>query len=189
MSSLPVLSRDEEWQPPTPEEQLDHLASIQQIRQLPYRYALFLDSRDMDQLMELFSPVVQVGKDKVGREHLREWYVSAMSRLDRTIHFVGNHVLNFVDADHASGVVYCRDEVESNGRWRVGHLQYWDTYERVGGRWYFVRRGYNRWAVGDELVRANSTSDGQALTTGELPQLWPSWDEFWAEHGQDRLGS
>ena len=42
-------------------------------------------------------------------------------------------VIDFHDADHASGVVYCRDELErpDTGEWAVGTIQYWDDYKRT----------------------------------------------------------
>ncbi len=184
MTSTHLLSRDEDWQPATPEEKLDRLDSVEQIRQLPVRYALAVDTRNLDDLVELFVPDVQIGKDRYGRDQLKQWMTDALSRLDRTIHLVANHILNFRDADHASGVVYCRDEVEANGQWTVGHLQYWDQYERRDGRWYFVRRHYNRWDVVDILTRTTRPIKGRddhRLTTTELPQAWPSWDQFWSE--------
>ena len=178
MSSTFMPSRDQEWQPDTADERLDHLRSVQQIEQLPVRYALAVDSRDMDALAELFVEDVRIGRDLYGRDELKRWMTEALGPLGRTIHLVGNHILSFRDADHAVGVVYCRDEVEQDGVWTVGHLQYWDTYERRAGRWYFVRRIYNRWGVVDEIVRTETGSESQGLTTHELPQAWPTWDQF-----------
>ncbi len=169
---------DQEWQPSTPDEKLDHLRSAQQIQQLPMRYALAVDSRDMDALAELFVEDVRVGKRLYGRDELKRWMTMTLAKLGRTIHLVANHILSFSDADHATGVVYCRDEVERDGYWVVGHLQYWDTYERRGGRWYFVRRLYNRWGVVDEIVRTKIDFEDQGLTAHELPQVWPTWNQF-----------
>ena len=35
-----------------------------------------------------------------------------MSTPKASCHFVGNHVVDFDDADHAHGIVYCHDELE-----------------------------------------------------------------------------
>ncbi len=179
MTASYFVPRDEEWQPQTPEEKLDLLQSTQQIKQLPMRYGLAVDSRNIDALMELFVPDVQVGKDLRGRAELEKWYRKALSSIQRTIHLVGNHILSFSDADHATGVVYCRDEVESDGVWTLGHIQYWDTYERQEGRWYFVRRRYTRWKVVDKVVRTTSGGESADLSAQELPNAWPTWNEFW----------
>ena len=61
------MSRLGTWKPATPEERLDRMESLADIRQLPYRYALALDSRDMDALVDLFVPDVRVGRDETGR--------------------------------------------------------------------------------------------------------------------------
>ena len=50
---------------------LDRLIARDEIRQLAYRYALAVDSRDIDTLVDLFVPDVQVGRDASGREALR----------------------------------------------------------------------------------------------------------------------
>ena len=46
--------------PQTIEERLDRLESLDQIRQLPAKYALTLDMRDIDAMVSLFAPDVRV---------------------------------------------------------------------------------------------------------------------------------
>lgn len=74
--------------------------------------------------------------------------------------------------------------------WAYGYIQYWDRYERRDGRWYFVRRKFHRWFMIDALARprAGAGIDGDGLTTGRLPDGWPSWAHFWNEvgHGAPR---
>lgn len=181
MSPPHVLPRDDDWQPSTTAELLDRSISSDQITQLAVRYALAVDSRNMDELVELFVDDVRVGHGRSGRDSLKEWMTGALAQHGRTIHLVANHILTFVDADHATGIVYCRDEVEHDGKWTLGHLQYWDTYERREGRWYFVRRRYNRWGVVDEVNRSESSLEGAGPTANELPQAWSSWHEFHAQ--------
>jgi hypothetical protein len=174
------------WEPTTTAEQLDRLTSLAEIEQLPRRYARALDARDLDALVELFVPDVRVGRERSGRAALRAWFVETLRPLRTTIHFVGNHVVDFDDADHARGVVYCRDEVELPGRgtWEVGNLQYWDTYERVHGDWCFARRRVHRWYQCDATERPHhgaGVPTGDALATGQLPESYASWGEFWRE--------
>ncbi len=84
--------------------------------------------------MSLFTPDVRVGRDETGRAALRAWFVKTLSEPKMSVHFVGNHIIDFDDADHARGIVYCRDELgRPNGGWDYGMLQYWDTYVRVEG--------------------------------------------------------
>ena len=58
---------------PTLEQRIDRLESLDQIRQLPAKYALALDMRDMDAMVSLFPADVRVGKQASGREALRAY--------------------------------------------------------------------------------------------------------------------
>lgn len=126
------------WLPATIEQRLDRMESYAAIQQLVSRYARALDARDMDTVVSLFHPDVQVGAESRGREALKAWMSTLMSQMRTSVHLVANHVIEFSDADHASGVVYCRDELErpDRGEWSVGTIQYWDDYER--DRWRMV---------------------------------------------------
>ena len=152
------MSRLGPWEPATADERLDRLESLAEIQQLPVRYALALDSRDMDMMVSLFTPDVRVGREDRGRDALRAWFVKTLSEPKVSVHFVGNHVIDFDDADHARGIVYCHDELgRPNGGWDEGMLQYWDTYVRVdapeGPEWCFDRRKFLRWYMVDALER------------------------------------
>ncbi|MFJ9097522.1 nuclear transport factor 2 family protein [Streptomyces sp. NPDC102405] len=177
------------WTPKTVEERLDRMESLAEIRQLPYRYALALDSRDMDAVAELFVPDVRVGRDAFGRAALHRWYTEAMRASRTTIHQVTNHIVDFDDADRARGVVYCRDQLErpSTGQWEVGELQYWDDYLRVDGEWCFRRRKFHRWYLADALSRpahGTGVNDGSdPLGARQLPESFPTWAPYWDSAG------
>ena len=181
------MSRLGSWVPQTMEERMDRMESLAAIRQLPHRYGVAIDSRDMDMMVSLFAPDVRVGKGQSGRAALRAWYTKTMSTAGPSVHFIGNHVVDFDDADHAHGIVYCRDELDhpQDGEWVVGMLQYWDDYERIDGEWCFRRRKFHRLYINDALVRpqpGNGIEEGQsALTTYRLPDAYPSWARYWAE--------
>jgi len=179
------MSRLGPWAPATVEERLDRVESLAAIQQLPYRYALALDSRDMDALVDLFVPDVTVGRNQHGRAALKTWFTEAM-RLPRTsVHFVGNHIIDFDDGNHARGVVYCHDELErvETGKWELGKLQYWDRYQRVEGQWCFSSRKFHRWYLVDALTRPSAgagVNDGSdPLRAGLLPDSFPTWQRFW----------
>jgi hypothetical protein len=113
---------------------IDRLESLEQIRQLPARYALALDMRDLDALAGLFPEDVEVGKSR-GREALRAWFDRTLRvQFTGTSHHVGNHVIEFEDADHARGVVYSRNEHETATEWVIMQMMYVDDYERSDGR-------------------------------------------------------
>jgi hypothetical protein len=184
-----MTSRLGPWSPTTIEERVDRMESLASIQQLAYRYAVALDSRNMDDLVALFVPDVQVGRDKAGRDALKRWFTELMSGPRVTVHFVGNHVVDFEDADHASGIVYCHDELErpATGRWEYGKLQYWDSYIRLGEEWLFKRRRFHRWYIVDALDRpapGAGTGDGlDPLSTQLVPDAYPSWSAFWDNGG------
>jgi hypothetical protein len=138
---IPEVSLLGSWQPATSEERLDRLESLAAIHQLAVRYALAVDSRDLETLVSLFAADVTVGKDRKGREALKVWFARILKGMRVSVHFVGNHVIDFDDPDHARGIVYCQDELErpATGQWQQGKIQYWDDYCRVEDRWYFTR--------------------------------------------------
>jgi hypothetical protein len=175
------------WQPTTVEDRLDRLESLAAIRQLPSRYGLALDSRDMDSLVALFVPDVRVGRDERGRDALKRWFTEVMSVPRTSVHIVANHIIDFDDADHAHGIVYCHDELERplTGEWEIGKLQYWDRYERVDGTWCFNRRRFLRWYLVDALRRpgpgAGVNEENEPLRTDQLPEAFDTWAPFWEQ--------
>ncbi|MCH8284321.1 MAG: nuclear transport factor 2 family protein, partial [Chloroflexi bacterium] len=82
-------------------ERIDRLDALDQIRQLASRYALALDTRNLDDMVALFVDDVRVGREGSGREELKRWFTQSFSTFKTSIHFVGNHVIDFDDADHA----------------------------------------------------------------------------------------
>ena len=169
---------------------IDRLESLDEIRQLAAKYALSLDMRDMDAHVNLFVPDIRASRDKVGRAHLKRWLDDTLRlQFTGTSHHIGNHIIEFDDADHAHGVVYSKNEHETpcaDGRseWIIMQMLYWDNYERRDGRWYFCRRlpcywyatDINQPPVGDNKMR---WPDREAYA-GAYHELWPSWTTFWA---------
>ena len=174
-----------DWNPTTSDERLDRMESYAAIQQLVSRYARALDARDMDTVVSMFSPNVQVGAEAHGREALKQWMSVLMSQMRTSVHLVANHVIDFHDADHASGVVYCRDELErpDTGEWAVGTLQYWDDYERIEGEWCIGRRRIHRWYLVDWMERPapglGVNDFGAHIREQLLPDAYHSWGEFW----------
>ena len=166
---------------------IDRLESLEQIRQLPARYALALDMRDLDALAGLFPEDVEVGKSR-GREALRAWFDRTLRvQFTGTSHHVGNHVIEFEDADHARGVVYSKNEHETGAEWVIMQMMYIDDYERRSGRWFFRRRAPLYWYATDlnkpPLGPAKMRWPGVAPYEGGYHQLFPSWKAFWARSG------
>ena len=168
---------------------LDAVIARDEIRELAARYALAVDSRDLDTLVALFVDDVQVGRETFGRAALRAEFDRSLREIGISILNVGTHVIDLVDDDHATGYVYCKGEIQDGNRWVHQAILYGDTYERRAGRWYFVRRVHRLWYGAEVGVNplglppANwpEHHDGR----GTLPEEWPSWHAFWKSVGGD----
>ena len=170
------------------EARIDRLESLDAIRQLPARYALALDMRDMDAMVSLFPADVRVGKDASGRQALRAYMDRKLrSPFTGTSHHIGGHVIEFDDPDHAHGVVYSKNEHETGDEWVIMQMMYSDDYVRADGRWYFARRlplywyatDLNKPPVGENKMRWPDTE----WVEGNFHKLFPSYAEFWAREG------
>lgn len=164
---------------------IDRLESLDAIRQLAAKYSLSLDMRDLDAHVGLFAPDIRVGRDRVGRAHLKRWLDDTLRlQFTGTSHHIGGHVIEFNDPDHAIGVVYSKNEHETGDEWVIMQMLYWDDYERIDGTWYFRRRlpcywyatDINRPPIGENKMR---WPDREPYA-GTFHELWPSWKEFWA---------
>jgi uncharacterized protein (TIGR02246 family) len=164
------------------EARIDRLESLDAIRQLPAKYALALDMRDMDAMVSLFPADVRVGKEASGRAALRAYMDRTLrSPFTGTSHHIGGHVIEFDDADHAHGVVYSKNEHETGDEWVIMQMMYVDDYVRLEGRWYFQRRlplywyatDLNKPPIGDNKMRWPGTDwvEGNFHMAGQWPSL------------------
>jgi len=172
--------------PLSSEERLDRIESRLAIGQLPIRYAMAVDGRDVDTWLGLFVPDVQIGRDRFGREALREWIEPALRTFRRSVHQIVGHRVDLVDADHATGAVYCRAEHEVDERWIVMAICYFDEYRRLDGEWYFSRRREEHWYAADinehpQAVGFDSWHSAEPATAPRLPDHFPTWSPFWSE--------
>lgn len=174
----------------TLESRIDRLESLDAIRQLPAKYALALDMRDMDAMVSLFVADVRVGKDASGRQALRAYMDRTLrSPFTGTSHHIGGHVIEFDDPDHAHGIVYSKNEHETGDEWVIMQMMYVDDYVRQDGRWFFARRlplywyatDLNKPPIGDNKMRWPGTDWAE----GNFHKLFPSFAEFWAREGDD----
>jgi hypothetical protein len=170
---------------------IGRLEALEEIRQLAARYALALDSRDVVTLVSLFVEDVETGDGRSGRAALAEWFDPVLRPYAITFHLIGNHVIDFVDDDHATGVVYCRPEHEVGDLWVVMPMQYWDRYERRAGRWFFKSRRPVVFYAADVLEHPLRVADrfhfpgNPMITQAELPEKWASWHAFWSRTGSE----
>ncbi|MBM4267028.1 MAG: nuclear transport factor 2 family protein [Deltaproteobacteria bacterium] len=163
-------------------DDVSRLVARDEIRQLAYRYALAIDTRNIDTLVGLFVDDVRVGA-AAGHAALRESFEAQLRATGITILFVANHLIDFDDDEHARGVVYCKCEAQNGDRWIHQAIQYRDTYERRAGRWLFVRRRHLLWygsEVGQNPLALPPANWPESQTgRGTLPESEPTWQEFW----------
>lgn len=171
------------------------------IQQLPARYAVAVDARDLDALAALFTPDVDCGRWGIGREALKRYYASAkvLAGFYRSVHLVGGHCVDLTDAEHATGSVYCRAGHEDKGHWIEMAICYFDRYVCVDGTWCFERREEKHWYSTDWQDRPNRGA-GQSWQNWpgkyeglkyapQLPQAWPSWARYWEAQGDAARGA
>ena len=131
---------------------IDRLESLDEIRQLVAKYSLSLDMRDLDAHVNLFAPDIRVSRDKTGRAHLKRWLDDTLRlQFTGTSHHVGNHIIEFEDPDHAIGVLYSKNEHET-------------PCENGDTEWVIMQM---RWPDREPYE-------------GAFHELFPSWQEFWA---------
>jgi hypothetical protein len=163
---------------------IDRIESSLAIQQLPIRYALAVDGRDIDAWVGLFRADVDCGRFGKGREALRGTIAPPLSTCYRTIHQICGHEYHFLDADRAEGHVYCRAEHEIGEAWMVMAICYFDEYVRQDGAWYFSRRRERHWYAVD--VRKDGPHAPFEAWPGHgappvLPRVFPTWERFWAQ--------
>lgn len=170
-------------------EPIERLVAHDEIRSLASRYAVAVDSRDLDALVELFVDDVRVGRGDggvplVGREALRASFAESLSAVGVTMLHVGTHRIDLLGADDAAGLVYCLGQVEEDGRWIHQSILYRDTYARRDGRWLFVRRVHELWygRADDANPLLSEPAEWPARSTGRgtVPESFPTWAPFWA---------
>ncbi|WP_313901290.1 nuclear transport factor 2 family protein [Mycobacterium sp. SMC-4] len=148
-----------------------------------------LDARDLDALVRLFVDDVEAGAAGAGREALKRWYDRVLRRFYRSIHLVCGHQFDFVDADHATGSVYCRAEHEEGDGWYVITMRYDDVYERRDGEWFFVRRREYPWYSVDVTERPGPDFirwPADVELNAAMPARMASWSAFWAGGDPDQ---
>jgi ketosteroid isomerase-like protein len=166
-------------------DDLQRLLAYEEIRQLASRYALAVDSRDLDALVRLFVDDVRVGRQASGREALRANFEQQLRNTGISFLQTGNHIIDLADEDHATGFVYCRAEIQDGQRWFIQLIGYEDAYERRDAHWLFVRRKHHLWYgayLGENpLTLAPANWPQSQVGRGTLPESWESWQRFWGD--------
>jgi hypothetical protein len=163
-------------------DRLERVEARLDIGQLPIRYAMAVDGRDIGTWVSLFVPDVRVGRDQYGREALATWIAPVLKGFRRSLHQICGHRVELVDRDTARGAVYCRAEHEVDERWIVMGICYFDEYRRVEGEWLFSRRREKHWYAADVNEHPQSVGfDSWHHEVPPLPDAFETWAPFWAE--------
>ena len=125
---------------------LDRLLALDEIRQLPLRYAVAIERRDVDAMASLFSPNARFGSWGQGEEGLRALMGETMNSSIFAVILVANHLVELDTAEAAHGEVWARCYAQNDpGDFVEQLIRYEDTYERIDGRWLFLRRRHRLW--------------------------------------------
>ena len=171
------------------QDEIAAAAAIVQIQQLPVRYAYGVDSRDLDLVAELYTPDIECGHWGRGRDALRQMYRENDASMGLSIHRVSNHMVDLIDEDNATGVVYLTAEHQMHdGTWARLAGAYLDTYVRLDGRWHFSSRKLLFWYRDADIPTPphRDTTYRVFKKWPTLPGAWPTWEAFWTEIGDDR---
>src|ERR1700734_370890 len=91
---------------------IGRLESEAEIRQLVARYALLVDSRDLEGLGDLFTETASFGEYGIGPNGARARFRKILTGFYRSIHLIGGHVIKFENTGSAVGVLHARAEHE-----------------------------------------------------------------------------
>ncbi len=121
------------------------LWAIHEIQQLAYRYAYSVDMRDVELYRTIWAPIGE-------RAELPDINWSTIERLTSAWHSrrasildVTNHLIDIESPTRASGVVYCRVQVDLDGQWVDQSVLYEDKYVKHEGTWLFLVRRHLLW--------------------------------------------
>ena len=169
-------------------DQTERLLAYEEIRQLVARYATATDAKDIDALVSLYVPDVRISSKRSGRAELHDLMTDALRLVGITFLNVGTHLIEISDDNStATGVVYCKAEIQDGGphsnRWIHQAIHYHDVYERREGRWYFASNRKHLLVYGADhgdnplLLDGANWPDSQT-GRGTHPQALASWQNF-----------
>ena len=158
-------------------------AARNEIQQLASRYALAVDSRDLEGMANLFSRESDFSRWGPGRDGCKRFFEGIWSRFGRSIHAVTTQVIDDIDCESARGVVYCRAEQQqlSDGAWWTYQLAYFDRYIFEDGVWRFLSRNSHFWYVDQNGERRIGYPGRRQL----IPEAWETWAPFWDQGDTD----
>ena len=118
------------------------------IEDLTYFYALYVDTRQLDLVVELFADdgvfdETRSGLPEVvrGSLELAQYYRESMVPIEGIVHYISNHLISEYSVDQARGTcyVFCEARLKDGSPVRVFGY-YDDDYVKIDGKWRFQSR-------------------------------------------------
>jgi hypothetical protein len=165
-----------------------------EIRDLACRYAVAIDSRNLDMLVGLYSRNVDtLSPHGIGRGAMEAYFAAGLKTIGRSAHHVTTTTAEHTGEDTAAGWAYAlaNEERFDPPHWAMLSLAYHDDYVREEGRWRFARRRHIHTFWTDRIGHPDDPSGfarhPEIGTQHRLPWAWPTWRPFWggAAPGQD----
>jgi hypothetical protein len=162
-----------------------------ELMELVSRYCFAADNRDAETLTLLFVPdgklvfpglgaggsdLEVAGREAIGASMQRAW-----TTMEKSIHSIYGHVVDFESAHAAHGVVSLGSKIVSEGKLLHAATRYEDEYRKVDGVWRFGSRTQYRWfnavreTEGDAVAAAYVA---QPADPGSLPAAIETWRRF-----------
>lgn len=160
------------------------LLAREEIRTLAIRYAAAIESRDIEMMVELYSPSARFGDHGDGPTGLRTLMAQSLESSLFAVILVANHYVELHDDTHATGQVWARCYAQTRTDGFLDQLiRYDDHYERVDGRWLFTRRRHRLWYgaahQSSPLEQPAAEWPRSQVGVGDLPLADPTFSAWW----------
>ena len=179
---------------------VSRLYDIYRIERLAVAYAIAMDGRDLQAVVDLFVADVRVrGSDggvvATGRAALAQRLGIDMATSRLSVMSVSNHLITLDseeggDPDRARGVVYCRCLAEFGGSMVEQMIRYDDRYGRLEDDWRFISRRHRLWwgveMAERPLDQPPANWPERPVGVGTLPAELSTWSAFWASRPEGR---
>jgi len=125
---------------------MDRIADRMEIRDLPSRYAYYVDTFRTDEIMELWAEDAVFDESRVGTglhvgaAAIRQFFEGLAKTVTHQAHVNANHLIETLEGDRASGIVFAIVEAMTIAGPMRATVYYADEYVKIDGRWRFASR-------------------------------------------------
>lgn len=170
--------------PPVDGSEVAALLARDRIRALPIRYAAAIEARDINAMVQLYSPTARFGPYGQGRDALRRLMLDSLNDSLLAVILVANHLIEMHDETHARGQVWAHCYAQTRTEGFVEQLiRYDDRYEMVDGEWLFAHRRHRLWYgtahTTSPLTQPAAEWPRRQVGVGDIPLSDPDFTEWW----------